>query len=275
MSDLDRDDAAENTAAEAQPRAGEDRSPEGQRPIEGGGENEPRADDASTEQRMVPHQALHAAREEAKAYRERHAALESRFNEMQQQQLHLLQQMASRQQPQPEPQPPPDWFADPDQAFQHNFHQYMGQVVTPLQQAIVQQREQFSQMMAVEKFGADTVQAAERELAQWAQQNPQAARHDWQRIMASGHPYGELVAWHKQRSTLNRFGDDPDGVIEQEVQRRLAEMGHALPPQNTPAQSQPRNPNAMPSSFAGARGGGPRGAAQASGPRSLSEIMGR
>jgi hypothetical protein len=292
MADLDRDMETETEQPVSEEQRTEQnrgdggRFAEGRRPLAGGGDNDPGPDDAGAEgdgserQQMVPHQALHAAREEAKQHRERATAIEREVADLRQQQMQLLQQMAMRQQPQQPaepPPPPPDWFQDPDQAFRHNFGQYLGQAISPLQQAIVQQREQFSQMMAVEKYGVDAVQQAEAELAQYAQSSPQQARYDWQRIMAAPHPYGELMNWHKQRTTLNRVGGDPDAYIEQELQRRLAEMGHAVPPpQNGSAQSQPRQAGSMPSSFASARHGGPRsGGVASSGARSLSEIMGR
>lgn len=228
-------------------------------------------EEQSGRQATVPHQALHAAREEAKALKEQSRAFESQLAEIRAQNQFLMQQYGQRQQPQPEPQPAPDWYQDPDAAFQH----YVGQALNPVQQAVAQQREGFSEMLAVEKFGAEAVQAARSELEQYARANPQAARFDWQRIMASPHPYGELVSWHKQRATLNRVGSDPDAFIQAEVERRLAEMGHQAAPQQA-ATPQPRSaPGNMPSSFAAARNGGPRSAPQATGARSLSEIMGR
>jgi hypothetical protein len=39
--------------------------------------------------------------------------------------------------------------------------------------------------------------------------NP-GARFEHQRIMASDHPYGELVAWHKRQSVLREIGEDPE-----------------------------------------------------------------
>lgn len=231
----------------------------------------PQDGEPSERQGMVPHKALHAAREEAKALKEQARAVEAQLAEIRAQNQFLMQQYGQRQQPQPEPQPAPDWYQDPDAAFKH----YVGQALNPVQQAVAQQRESFSQMLAVEKFGAEAVQAAEAEMRQLAQANPQAVQHDYQRIMSSPHPYGELIAWHKQRATLNRVGTDPDAFIQAEVERRLAEMGHQAAPHQA-ATPQPRaTSGAMPSSFAAARNGGPRSSPQATGARSLSEIMGR
>ncbi len=76
-----------------------------------------------------------------------------------------------------------------------------------------------------------------------------------------------------------------EALVEAEVTRRLAALGHQTPApqQAAPHQTQPARPapasappqQAMPSSFATARNGGPRSSPQAIGARSLSEVMGR
>lgn len=228
---------------------------------------------APEQQRTVPHAALHAAREEAKGYKEKFGTLEARFEDQSRQIQHLLTLMGgqNRQQPAQAPEQSPDWFQDPDAAFAHNIKQ----AVDPIQSALQSQREGFSQMLAVKDHGADVVQAAQRELEQRVRSNPEAARYDYQRIMASPHPYEELVNWHKQQSALQRVGSDPDAFIEAEVTRRLAAMGHAPQPQQAAPQQQPAAPGAMPSNFAGGRSAAPRGGAgNTSGPRPLSDIFG-
>jgi hypothetical protein len=175
----------------------------------------------------------------------------------------------------PEQAKSPDWFDDPNAAFADR----MKGAVEPLQGAIAQQREAFSQMMAVEKFGGETVSNAYQALAQRVQSNPAANRWLYERIMNSPHPYGELVRWFKSEQTLSRVGDDPDAYFANEYQRRFGRpleqdangggTPNGQPP--PPAQGQP-----MPSNFAaGARTAGPRTQPQWQGPKPLSEIMPR
>lgn len=68
--------------------------------------------------------------------------------------------------------------------------------------------ERVSRLLATEKFGAEAVSAAMGELERQMATNP-GARFEHQRIMASDHPYGELVAWHKRQATMQEIGDDP------------------------------------------------------------------
>ncbi|AWI90273.1 hypothetical protein C0214_19640 [Methylobacterium sp. DM1] len=238
-------------------------------------------------QEMIPHARFHAVNEELRGYKDRFGSLESRYNERerliaeQAQQLNhvlgLLQQ-GQRGQPQAQAQPQQpqaDWWQDPDAAFAHNIER----AISPLQQRLDRQREGFSQMLAVEKFGAETVSTATSELQRRMQADPNGMAYTYRAIMDSPHPYGALVNWHKEQSALSQYGSDPSAFIEAEIQRRLAEMGQQPAPQSQAAPpSQPTRPAAppqMPSSFAAARNGAPRGAPQASGPRSLSDIMGR
>lgn len=172
-------------------------------------------------------------------------------------------QQAQRPQPQA-PQPAPDFWANPDAALDHRLQGAM----QPLAQQQEAQREQFSRMMAVDKFGEEAVNAAFANLSQRLQRDPNA-RYDYQRIMASPHPFGALVQWDKQQATLSRVGDDSEAFIEAEVARRMATAGGQPSPQAPGGQPAP-----MPSNFAGARSAGPRTTPQV-GPMPLSEIMKR
>ncbi|MDR7037395.1 hypothetical protein J2X36_002142 [Methylobacterium sp. BE186] len=283
MTDLDElsgagADARVADEGQALPEGGQPRDEGGrfaggqQQPNEGEGQPQPEGGEQGSERNgWVPHSALHAVREEAKGYREKYTTLEARFNDQQQQIQQLIGLMRQPSQPQKQ-EAPPDWFQDPDAAFQHNVRQ----AVDPLQTQLQAQREGFSQMLAVEKYGAEAVQAAQAELEQRVRSNPNGTRFDYQRIMADPHPYGALVQWHKQQATLQRVGSDPDAFIEAEVSRRLAAMGHQPQPQQAAPQQQPAHaPQAMPSNFATARSAGPRGGtAASSGPKPLSEIFG-
>lgn len=172
-----------------------------------------------------------------------------------------------RQPPKPqEPVTPPDYFENPDAAVDFRLKQAM-QPVQQNQREIV---ENFSKMMAADKFGEDVVQAAMSELTSRVNANPQSMRFDYERIMASPHPYGELVKWHKTQSALNTYGDDPTAYREKLRAEIMAEMQGQ---QQQQAAATP--PPVMPTSFAGARSSGPSATPAYSGPRPLSDLMGR
>lgn len=170
------------------------------------------------------------------------------------------------------PKAPPHFFDDPDAAFDNRLRA----AIDPIQQSQTSIVENFSRMMASDKFGEDTVNAAMSEIEKRVSQNPQGMRATYERIMRAPHPYGELVKWHKEVSALSTYGDDPEAYINAEVERRIA-AAQGGQQQNGGQQFQPQHqqrPPTMPSSFASARNNGPRSAAPSSGPRPLSEIMG-
>lgn len=211
---------------------------------------------------MVPVGALHAERAKGRKYTEELAETRRALDE--------LRSMVLRQQQPPQPTQPqapaevPDWYADPDKAFQH----HASQVIDPVRQAL-----DFNARLTAEAIHKpETVKEALDEFNRLASQgahDPEIHR----RIMSSPNPYHAAVQWHQQskrQQQFSRFGDDPEAAIEAEVARRLAERT------GQPAQqsSQPTPNQAMPSSFAAGRNAGPRAAPQWSGPKPLSEIMG-
>jgi hypothetical protein len=217
---------------------------------------------------FIPQQAFDArlAKAEEK-FNERYAALEAQLN-----------QFRNNQQFQPRPQaeapkPPPDFFENPDAAFQARLQE----ALSPLQQGQTSIVENFSRMMASDKHGEETVNKAYQDLQSRVNANPAAMRATYQRIMQSQHPYGELVKWHKEQSALSTYGDDPEAWRNSERERIRAEIlaeaqgGQPNGQQQTPQQQVPQN---MPNSFAGSRNNGPRSTPGFSGPKPLSEIMG-
>jgi hypothetical protein len=217
---------------------------------------------------FIPQQAFDArlAKAEEK-FNERYAALEAQLN-----------QFRNNQQFQPRPQaeapkPPPDFFENPDAAFQARLQE----ALSPLQQGQTSIVENFSRMMASDKHGEETVNKAYQDLQSRVNANPAAMRATYQRIMQSQHPYGELVKWHKEQSALSTYGDDPEAWRNSERERIRAEIlaeaqgGQPNGQQQAPQQQVPQN---MPNSFAGSRNNGPRSTPGFSGPKPLSEIMG-
>ena len=213
---------------------------------------------------VVPQAALHAERQKVKRYTEEVADMRRQMADMQaafQRQLEgLTQQLRPPPPPQPQPEPP-DWYTDPQAALQHNL--------APIQQETAAMREQFSRMLAADKFGEEAVNAAQTNLERFIQSNPQAARFDYQRIMASPHPFAALVEWDRQRTALSEIGPDPKAYREKLRAEILAEMqaGRPATPSIPPA--------AMPSNFATARSAAPGSGATWTGPRALTDIMKR
>lgn len=227
-------------------------------------------DPQADERGMVPHAALHAAREQGKKrYTEAVTEFERRLKESEERAERRFTEMmgALRPQPQqPQPQPQveaPDLWTDPDKFIQHRLQEAMA----PMQHAMLAN----ARMAAEAIHKPELVQEAEAAFnAAAASGRMDPALH--QRINSSPNPFHAAVQWHqslKRQEALGKYGDDPEAFIKAEIERRLAEMGAA--PSAQPSQP---TPQAMPSSFAAGRNAGPRAAPQWSGPKPLSEIMG-
>lgn len=109
-----------------------------------------------------------------------------------------------------EPPKAPEFWEQPETSVDYRVQQ----AVAPLQQALQQQAEMFSRVRAEDKYGAEVVEAAYKDLAERVQSGDPSARFDYQRIMAGQHPYGALVELHRQRETLREIGSDPAAYKE-------------------------------------------------------------
>lgn len=210
---------------------------------------------------FIPQQAFDArlAKAEEK-FNERYSALENQLRTFQLQ----------HRPPQAEPKPPPDFFENPDAAFEARLQK----AISPIAQSQSQIVENFSRMMAAEKFGTEAVEQAMGDLTSRVNANPQGMRSTYDRIMSNPHPYGELVRWHKEQAALKTYGDDPEAWRTAERERIRAELLAEGPGGQNQQQQPPQRPQSMPTSFASARNNGPRSAVAFSGPKPLSEIMG-
>lgn len=153
----------------------------------------------------------------------------------------LQRQPQPQYQPQPQPQaePPPDFFTDPEAAFNHR--------IQTVQQQYTNMLLNQSEVMARDKFGDEPVDAALK-AAQQA-----GVAHTF---MNTPHPWGELVKWHKRQQTLQVVGDDPDAYrkkIEEEVRQKVLAELKAGGANGQPAQK-------FPGSLATATGQGEQGA---------------
>jgi hypothetical protein len=231
-----------------QPEQPEQAAPEGEATQEG------------AEQGTVPTAALHAERAKAKRYTEQLAEVNQRLAEQAQRFDQLVASLAPKQ-----PQPtPPDMFDDGAGFVQHHVQQ----AITPLQQAMIAQREQMSLMFANEKHGAEKVAAATEALK--ALQSDRAQFESvYRQIMASPHPYGALVEWHGKHQLLAEIGSDPAAYrakIEAELRAQIQQ-------ESGQQQSAQLASPAMPSNFATARNVGSRSGPAWSGPTPLVDIF--
>lgn len=155
----------------------------------------------------VPLAALHAEREKNKEL--------ARQLQQMQASIQALQQRPAATPPAPvAPAKPKDFWEDPNA--------FVAEQLTPIQQQLQASNLRTSKMLAVQAHGRDTVQEAFQALGEALQTTPQA-RFEYQQIMASDHPYDEMVAWHRKHQAMSRVGTDPDAWLEAEIQKRIAD----------------------------------------------------
>lgn len=271
MADLDSilsGESASAPASEPVTHSAPEPSPQREAPEPAQSEGRPEAETHESGegggQKMVPHEALHAEKQKVKRYTEQVAEFEKKLSEQNnvwEQRFNRLLETVKPKQPEAEKPQAPDFWEDPD-----NF---ISSKLTPVQQQLAQQREQFSQLMAREKYGAEKVDTAFKALASAVQARDPQAQADYQRIMKSTHPYGELVAWHERKSAMAEIGDDPASYRERLKAELLAELQQGTQPPAAEAGQ------VMPSNLAGARNVGNRSGPAWGGPKTLTDIFDR
>ena len=224
-------------------------------------------EEGGREQKTVPLAALQQERAKGKKYTEQTAEFDRTLKEQNalwEQRFHQLSATMQPRQPAPKAEEQNFWDA-PEATIDNRITQ----AFAPLQQSMAAQREQFSATLAVEKYGQEAVDAAYDEMKQRMARNPGQARFDHERIMASPHPYGALVEWHKQQQTMNEIGNDPAAYKEKVISEYLAaQEGGKEPVTQTPTP-------VMPSNFATGRNVGARSGPAWSGPASLADVFDR
>lgn len=249
-----------HTGRDEQGRFARQQRDEQPEPQEGGDAPEPERQPGT-----VPRQALEAERRKRQ---ER----DDRIEELLRQNAEIMSRQMQAQQPSaPVVEPPkaPVFWEDPEAAADYRARQ----LVDPVRQEFANYKLQMSKQMNVQAHGQETVDAAVQGVMQLKQSNPA----EFQRLEAlaerSFDPVGDLVRWHKQQRTLQEVGEDPAAYKARLRAEILAEMqaeSGAEPSEQQPAAKPP-----LPTSFASQRSGAPRGGTGFSGPRPLSEIMGR
>jgi hypothetical protein len=217
----------------------------------------------------VPQGALHQAREKV---REVAQAKDTEIAELKGQIAQLtamFQQQPRTPPPAPQPPaPPPDRFSEPEA-----YDEWLkGQIVKPIEDRMASQNDFMSRRLAEMEHKPETVNAAL--MAMKAAYDSGEAHAEYQRIMASQHPYGELVTWHKNRTALTEIGNDPDAYRERvkaEIMAELQNGGQPPAPAGNPPPAQP----VMPSNLASARNVGTRSGPTWGGPTALKDIFKR
>lgn len=124
----------------------------------------------------------------------------------------MRRRLAEFERQQAEARPAPSVFEDEQGFAQHHVQRGIQPIESKLgqfEQQMGRMREQFSQMMAVQRFGSETVGKAYQEMQQaMAGGDPEAALV-YQRMMnGSMDPYGDMVSWHQRRSVVSEVGGD-------------------------------------------------------------------
>jgi hypothetical protein len=143
------------------------------------------------------------------------------------------------------PQQKPDFFEKPEEAVKAQ--------VDPILHRMFSDKLDFSEALAEEKYGAETVETAKQAFMQAMREDPGLYQKV---VVTSKHPYDAVVKWHKKHSALSKIGDDPEAYIAAEIERRLQEAQQS--------QSSPAPVNRPPISLAAAPAAG-RGNPQAKG----------
>jgi hypothetical protein len=172
--------------------------------------------------------------------RDRRQRLEAHTQQLTQAVLALQQQLMPQQQPQ-QPQGPQTIFDDPETYLEQR-------VMNPLRQEgqmyILKVKDDLSREQANQQFGPQEVNAALNDIAR-IRQTPQGT-FIFNQIMSSGHPYGQLVQWHRQARAQAAIGPDPQAWLQQRqqawaddpkvqdyvMQRRAARLGAQNNPPN-------------------------------------------
>ena len=126
----------------------------------------------------------------------------------------------------------PDFYDDPEARLQAE-RQMAAQVAW-------NNKLDVSEMLAREKHGEETVEAAKAAFIGAVQNKPEL----YAELMRQQNPYAYVVSWHKRNSIMSQMGDDPDAWIEQQVSAR---MQAARPVQPKPPAPPPSVSSANPS----------------------------
>jgi hypothetical protein len=213
---------------------------------------------------MVPKAALDEARGKVRKYTDTVASFEQQLadhNKAWQRRFDEVERRLQQPQQQAEQPQSPDYWVDPETAIEARFQQ----LVAPVLRQVSNVTEQVSHSEAVRAHGEEAVEAAYTAISARINTDP-VTQVEYQRIMASGDPWGSLVQWH------NRQPEVMEQRIRTQMLEEIKQQGH-LPVEHLGNPSAP--PAIMPSDIAGARNAGTRSGPAYSGPPTLNDIFKR
>jgi len=138
--------------------------------------------------------------------------LEAHAQELTRAVMDLQRRLDPQQAPQ-QPQGPETIFDDPRTYLDQNV---MAPMRAEMQAYGMKVKDDMSRTQANMQFGEQEVNAALQQIAQ-VRQTPQG-NFVFQQIMQSGHPYGELVKWHRTVQAQAAIGSDPQAWLRQQQQ---------------------------------------------------------
>lgn len=210
------------------------------------------------QQKMVPHEALHAEKQKVKRYTEQVASFEKTLADRDAAWERRFGQLIEKLGPQQQEPAPIDWYADPDAAM----GQRLDRAVSPLEQKFSSLETQIIRLTAVQQHGVEKVTAFEKYVTEAMRQNPADPEIMAlsAQMRASPDPVGVGIQWYEKKT----FDTEAERQrIREEVMKEF--------------QSQSGQPptSVMPTNLAAARNVGSRAGPTWSGPPALTDIFKR
>jgi hypothetical protein len=210
----------------------------------------------SLDQKMVPHEALHAEKQKVKRYTEEVADFRKSNEDLRKQVAELLQRVPV--QAKQEQQAVDWWGGDPNVAFQQSFAQSIDPMLSPMKQQLQMVTGFIQQMQAKEVFGDKLT-----DFTKFVNENKDDPEVMALAVAMDGVP--DPFTYAKQWYDKKTF--DPDAERERIKAQLLEEMK---------SQQQTQQPTTvMPSNLTGVRNVGNRSGPSWAGPPSLSDIFKR
>jgi hypothetical protein len=211
-----------------------------------------------------------AEREKAtKRYTEQVADFDKRLAETNAAWDRRFTQLLETVKPKAEPKAAPDWYVEPDAAFEHKFAQRAAPEFERINGAMLHN----SRLIASQLHTEEVVTAADNAFSQ-AVVNRTIDPADYQRVLGSPNIYDAVAKWHKSKLAQEEIGPDPvayKAKLEAEIRAKLeAELGQPETVTNGAAR-----PAVMPSNLATARNVGARSGPAWAGPTPLANIFKR
>lgn len=208
--------------------------------------------------KMVPHEALHAEKQKVKRYTEQVAEFQKLNEGLSKQVGELLQRFSVQQQAQ---QPQPDWYVEPNVAFQQSFQQSIDPVLTPMKQQLQMVTGLLHKMQAKSVMGDqyDSFLDYVKENANDPEVIALGAAME-----SSPDPFTYAKQWYDKKTF------DPEAERERirEEERQKILSGNQSQQTQSP-------PSVMPTNLTGARNVGSRSGPTWAGPPTLNDIFKR